>query len=57
MSKKGKLVERLKEIYQAQIIEKRDKEAAHSDADDALLQFINDQEVKEWFEKCTEWYA
>ena len=46
MSRKGRLVEELKEIknkYQD------DAEAAHSRADKALLQFINDKEVTDAF--------
>lgn len=34
-----------------------DTEMAHRDADDLLLKFIDDKEVKEAFDKIHKWYA
>ena len=34
-----------------------DRESAHSDADDALLKFINDNEIKQAYDNIKKWYA
>lgn len=34
-----------------------DTEGAHSDADDALLAFIGDAEIKEAYREVPKWYA
>ena len=34
-----------------------DTESAHADADDALIDFINDPEITEAYEKIDKWYA
>ncbi len=34
-----------------------DKESAHSEADDALLDYINDPEIKAAFDAIDKWYA
>lgn len=37
--------------------EERDHEVAHVDADEALLKFINDDEVSKAFYEIEKWYA
>jgi hypothetical protein len=54
MTRKGKLVEILKAIYNDEKMQK-DKEARQGRAIQALLLFIDDQEVSEWFHKCNSW--
>jgi hypothetical protein len=34
-----------------------DTEAAHGDADDLLIQYINDAEIKDAYEAVPKWYA
>jgi len=34
-----------------------DTEIAHSDADDALIEYINDPEITEAYEAVSKWYA
>ena len=34
-----------------------DPEGAHGEADDALIEYIDDAEIKEAFAKITKWYA
>jgi hypothetical protein len=34
-----------------------DEEKAHYDADDLLIQFINDKEIEEAFDSIHKWYA
>lgn len=34
-----------------------DTEIAHSDADDALLRYINDAEIESAYNEITKWYA
>jgi hypothetical protein len=34
-----------------------DTETAHADADDALIEFINDNDIKKAYEKIAKWYA
>ena len=34
-----------------------DKEAAHIEADDALIAFIHDEEIKAAYKKIEKWYA
>lgn len=49
---KEELLERLKECET-----NADTEAAHSDADDALIEFINDTEITEAYQRVHKWYA
>lgn len=37
--------------------ESNDTEKAHSDADDALLEYINDPEITKAFNSVEKWYA
>lgn len=39
------------------LVAERDVEAAHGDADEALLEYINDPEIREAFEAVPKWYA
>lgn len=34
-----------------------DTEGAHCDADDALIEFINDKDIEEAYHKVPKWYA
>lgn len=47
----------IQELIRCQRVGEADAEKAHSDADDALIEFINDSEVKEAFELINKWYA
>ena len=38
-------------------LDNNDPEASHSEADDLLLDFINDKKVEEAFYKIEKWYA
>ena len=49
---KQELIEKLKSL-----IDYADSEAGHSYADQALIEFINDPEIAEEYEKITKWYA
>ncbi len=51
---KEELINKLKEINQR---EELDTEKAHSDADDLLIEYINDEEVKYAYDKISKWYA
>lgn len=46
------LIEKLESLQSS-----KDTEAAHGDADDALIEFINDEEVKKEWEAIDKWYA
>jgi hypothetical protein len=35
----------------------RDKEVAHINADELLLEYINDSEIKEAYDAISKWYA
>ncbi len=48
------LIEGLKEIRGRA---EYDPERSHSDADDLLLEFIGDPEVKEIYDQIDKWYA
>lgn len=49
---KAECLEKLKEAS-----ENMDTEAAHGDADDALIEFINDPEITDAYNKVHKWYA
>lgn len=49
---KAELIEKLEELHDGW-----DHEANHGKADDLLIEFINDPEVKEAFDKIEKWYA
>jgi len=51
MNNKEELLKRLKECTEY------DTEAGHSAADDALLQYINDDEISKAFKSLERWYA
>lgn len=51
---KEELLETLKTIYNGG---DHDQEAAHLMADGALLDFINDPEIREAYNKIGKWYA
>ena len=50
----GELVQRLKDIRESAEF---DEEVAHLRADELLLEFINDLDVKEAFTAIKKWYA
>jgi len=50
---KKQLVQRLTDIYNGTL----DPEEAHIQADQALLQYINDENVTKAFETIDKWYA
>ncbi len=50
--KKQEAVRRLKELQ-----ERADAERAHMEADEILLKLIDDEEVRNAFEKVDKWYA
>ena len=52
MSRKEKLIKDLKDLQECS-----DIESAHGDADDLLLDYINDKEVREAFDNIEKWYA
>lgn len=52
MNKKQKCIEKLQRIQKD-----TDYEKAHSEADDALLAYINDKEIIEEYQKITRWCA
>jgi hypothetical protein len=56
---KKELLERLDRIYQRDYGDGKylDKEDDHVDADNAILEFINDSEITEAFDKIEKWYA
>ena len=47
------LIENLKELTEL----KHDPEVAHSEADELLLNYINDPEIEKVFEEVPKWYA
>jgi hypothetical protein len=47
----------LAKLKQLQIFSIEDEEVAHYDADMALLEYINDPEIKAAFEAIRRWYA
>lgn len=47
----------LKTLRQCATLSKRDSEAAHMDADDALLGYINDPEISRVYRRVKRWYA
>ncbi len=49
---RGRLLRVLRECA-----ENYDHEAAHATADDALLDFIDDDEIREAFNRIEKWYA
>lgn len=52
MTKKQKLIEKLKTLEKY-----GDPEMAHVEADKAIIEYINDKEIKEAFDDITKWYA
>lgn len=54
MSKKEILLLRLEELA---MLSEEDPEAAHCEADDALIDYIEDFEIKKAFDKINKWYA
>lgn len=50
---RDELLESLRELAK----EERDCESSHSAADEALLAFINDEEVTKAFESIRKWYS
>lgn len=52
-----KLIKTLKGINYAQECDDGDPEEDHMDADRALLQYINNEEVTELFHNLKKWYA
>lgn len=51
---KQELIDKLEEIRKQY---GGDYECAHSDADDALVEFINDADIEEAYNKIGKWYA
>ena len=51
---KEELIEELKELSQSGIA---DLEALHAEADELLLNYINDPEIEKVFEEVPKWYA
>ncbi len=51
---KSELIEKLKSLAE---LSEHDEERAHGEADEVLLQYINDPDVSEAFEKIDRWYA
>lgn len=49
---KEELIEKLKLLQNSS-----DPEAAHSDAEDLLLEFIADEEIRKEYEEVPKWYA
>lgn len=49
---KKELITKLKELA-----EDLDYEYAHGEADNLLIEYINDKEIKEAFDKVGKWYA
>ena len=47
------LLEELKELSEL----KHDPEVAHSEADEAIINYINDPEIEQAFEEVPKWYA
>lgn len=54
MTHKQLLVKELEEIAK---MKNGDPEVAHSAADEALIQYINDAEVKAAYDRVDKWYA
>lgn len=50
---KEQLIQRLKDLAYDQL----DEEMEHIDADNALLEFINDPEITKAYEAINKWYA
>ena len=50
----GELIEEMKRIEKKHV---NDWEMIHSEQDDLLLKFINNEEVSEIFHRTTKWYA
>lgn len=46
------LLDKLRELASSS-----DLESAHSDADDLLIDFINDSEIRKAYDKIDKWYA
>jgi hypothetical protein len=51
---KEELIERLKKLRE---LSDEDTEVAHCDADDALIEYIGDEEIAEAFDNIHKWYA
>jgi hypothetical protein len=49
--------ELLRELARLRDEERGDPEVAHSEADDALLEYINDVDITEAFGAIEKWYA
>lgn len=54
---KEELIARLHEISVRQPSKDRDEEQGHMDADDALIEYIDDPEIKAAYESVRKWYA
>lgn len=52
--RRGGLIEQLKELVDRS---ENDSETAHSEADDLLLEFINDEEISELYGRIKKYYA
>lgn len=44
-------------LKKLEVISLHDKEVAHGEADDALIEYINDPEIKDAYEAIEKWYA
>jgi hypothetical protein len=55
MSRPNEARERLLKILRE--CQSLDPESGHGDADEALLDYIGDDEIREAFEQITRWYA
>jgi len=54
---KQELIEKLNKVMQPVEGRLRDAENWHSEADSLLLEFINDKDIEEAYEKIDKWYA
>ena len=52
-----KLKELLSELFKLQDASRDDAEIAHEDADNLLLEYIDDIDIREAFKGITRWYA
>lgn len=49
---KNELILKLKELQKS-----NDTETAHAEADDLILEYINDEEIKREYDAISKWYA
>lgn len=45
------------QLKEAKLLDKKDRESAHCNADEALLRYINDAEIMDLYEDIAKWYA